>query len=41
MKNKAYKGLKYSNDIKALRKGRVLQRLWNRLIGKYARKFMR
>ena len=40
-KSKIYKGLKISNDINAVCKGRILQRLFNRLLGKTTRRFMR
>ena len=40
-KSKIYKALKVSNDINAVRKGRILQRLFNRLIGKTTRRFMK
>ena len=41
MKNKVYKVLAISNDIKAIRKGRILNRIWNRGLLKLVRKFMK
>jgi len=41
MKNKIYKSLSITNDIKAIYKGRILNRLWNKQILKIARKFFK
>jgi|GEM_PF-4270285 len=41
MQNKLYKGLSISNDLRALYKGRILQRLWNKKLLKIARKFLK
>lgn len=40
-KNTLYKLLAFSNDVKAVRKGRIGPRLWNRLVGRLARRAMR
>jgi hypothetical protein len=41
MKSKIYKALSVSNDIKAISKGRVLNRIWNKSILKLVRKVMK
>lgn len=40
-RNALYTFLKYSNDVRAIQRGRVGPRIWNRLIGAFARGFMR
>ena len=40
MKN-IYKGLSKYNDIKAISKGRVVERVWNKTLLKLVRKFMK
>lgn len=34
MINAIYKALKYYNDVKAIRKGKVKERVFNRVLGK-------
>ena len=41
LKNSLYAALRFSNDVRAVRKGRILERLWNRLVGRTARRFMK
>jgi hypothetical protein len=41
MKRKLYKMLSLSNDVKAVRKGRVGQRMWNKWLLKITRSFMK
>lgn len=36
-----YRYLRVTNDIRAVRKGRIWQRLFNRFVGKVAGRFMR
>ena len=36
-----YAALRTSNDVKAVQRGRIGQRIWNRLVGRIARRFMR
>ena len=39
--NKLYKNLSLFNDAKAVCKGRILQRMWNKWILKFTRKLMK
>ncbi|MDY0237113.1 MAG: hypothetical protein RBR71_13890 [Gudongella sp.] len=41
MKKYIYKGLALTNDIKALKRGRIVPRIWNRLLLKITRMFMK
>lgn len=41
MKTTIYKGLAITNDLKAIRKNRIGQRIWNRVLLKFARKLMK
>lgn len=36
-----YKYLSKCNDLKAIRKGRILQRIWNKFMLKFVRRFMK
>lgn len=39
--NKIYKAMSVFNDVKAFSKGRIIERLFNKMILKLARKFMK
>jgi hypothetical protein len=41
MKRQTYKMLSLSNDLKAVRKGRIGQRMWNKWLLKLVRMFMK
>lgn len=41
MKKQIYHAMSIANDIKAVRKGRILQRIWNKFVGRNARKLMK
>jgi len=34
MKQRIYRGLRVWNDVDAVRRGRIIPRLWNKLIGR-------
>lgn len=37
----AYRFLRVSNDVRAVQRGRLLQRLWNRFVGRLTRGLFR
>jgi len=41
MKKDIYKLLAISNDLKAIRKNRIVQRIWNRMILRFTRRLMK
>ena len=41
LRNSLYAVLRFSNDVRAVRKGRISERLWNRIVGRFARRLMK